>query len=433
VLPYAALGRALLRAGHGVRLATFENFRDLVVAQGLDFRPIRGDARALLDAAGGLALGEAGQNILKQAGAIRRSFGRLAHSYGPDVAAAAQGGVDLILNQLPGALYGVDLAEALRVPMLMLAVMPLARTRAWPMLAFPARLGRVPGFNAFSYFVAEQLVWQMFRPAVNGWRKSLGLRPRPGGGYFRQLERQAVPVLNGFSPRVVPRPRDWPAHVHITGYWFPAAEAWQAPAAGEVRRFIEAGSPPVFIGFGSMPVREAAHATALLLEAVRLSGQRAVLHSGWGRLFQAGAFPDGTDAARLPEDVFLLDYAPFDWLFPQMAAVVHHGGSGTTGAGLRAGVPSVIVPFVMDQFFWGERVAALGAGPRPVPYAKLSATRLAGAIDQAVSDPEISRRAAALGRDITAEDGLGRAVALVEQALTASRPSRAPSTAGPLP
>ena len=411
VVPYAALGRALQAAGHRVRLATFENFRDLVIAQGLDFRPIRGDAQALLAGAGGLELGESGQNILKQFNGLRHSFGQLAGSYGVDAAAAAQGGVDLIINPLPGALYGVDLAEALGVPMVQAAVLPLAPTRAWPLLAFPARLGRLPGFNEFSYFVGEQMAWQMFRPAVNRWRRSLGLRPHSLGGYFRQLEAAAVPVLNGFSPLVVPRPPDWPAHIHITGYWFPTAEPWQPSA--ELLRFIEAGPPPVFLGFGSMPVRDAAQVSALLLEAVRQSGQRAIVHAGWARLFQGGA----GGAGQRPDNVFPLDHAPFNWLFPRMAAVVHHGGSGTTAAGLRAGVPTVIVPFMMDQFFWGERVLALGVGPPPVPFAKLSAARLAAAMTEAVSDPGLRRRAAALGRAIAAEDGLGRAVALVEQAL----------------
>jgi sterol 3beta-glucosyltransferase len=177
-------------------------------------------------------------------------------------------------------------------------------------------------------------------------------------------------------------------------------------------RFTAAGPPPVFLGFGSMPVRATTQVMALLLEAVRLSGQRAIIHAGWSHLF---AF--GSGAGRLPANVFPLDYAPFAWLFPQTAAVVHHGSSGTTAAGLRAGVPTVIVPFIIDQFFWGERVLALGVGPRPVRYTKLSAARLAAAITQAVGDPKIGRRPSALGRVIAAEDGLGRAVALVEQAL----------------
>ena len=415
VVPYAALGQALQSAGHRVRLAAFENFRDLVTSLGLAFAPIRGDSQAMLAAAGGQALGEAGQNILWQFRAIRDTFAGLSATLGPDMAAAAAGagGVDLIISQMPGGLYTFDLAEYLGVPMVTVAVMPLDRTRAWPHLSFPTGLGRLPGFNAASYSLAEQLVWLLFGGPINRWRPSLGLRPHPPGGHFRRQERQAGLIHNGFSPRVVPRPPDWPANVHLTGYWFPPPPPdWAPPPA--LQRFLEAGPPPVFLGFGSMPVRDAPAATRLLLEAVRLSGQRAILHAGWTGL--------GNAQAGLPAGVYALDYAPFDWLLPRMAAVVHHGGAGTTGAALRAGVPSLVAPFVFDQFFWGERVAALGVGPRPLPFAALTAERLAAALRQMVDDPGMRRRAASLGETLAQEDGLGQAVRLIEAALRGAHP-----------
>jgi sterol 3beta-glucosyltransferase len=406
VVPYAAVGQALRARGHRVRLAAFENFRGLVGEMGLEFAPIRGDSRALLAATGGQALGEAGQNTLRQFRAIRATFAGLADSIGPDIAAAADGGVDLIVNQLPFALYGSDVAEKLSVPLLMAAVMPLARTRAWPALTFPAGLGRLPGFNRLSHPLAEQLVWLLFGAAVNRWRRTLGLRPHPPGGYAGRLARQAVPVLNGFSQLVVPRPADWGPHIHLTGYWFPPAPAdWTPPES--LRRFLAAGPPPVFLGFGSMPVRDPAAATQLLLEAVRLAGVRAILHTGWG----------GLGGGALPAEVYALDYAPFDWLIPQMAAIVHHGGAGTTGSALRAGVPSMVMPFVFDQFFWGQRVAALGVGPAPQPFGRLSAQPLAAAMRRMVDDSGMRQRAAALGESLAKEDGLGEAVRIVELAL----------------
>jgi UDP:flavonoid glycosyltransferase YjiC (YdhE family) len=200
----------------------------------------------------------------------------------------------------------------------------------------------------------------------------------------------------------VPTPADWDASSHVTGYWFlPRQPDWQPPA--ELLAFLERGPAPVYVGFGSMPSQDAERKTRLVLDAVAQSGQRAILATGWGGLAQASA----------PPGVFVLDSAPHDWLFERCAAVVHHGGAGTTAAGLRAGKPSVICPFFGDQPFWGRRVHALGAGPQPIPQKKLTAAALAGAMRAAATDPGMAGRAAALGEGIRQEDGVARAVALI--------------------
>jgi UDP:flavonoid glycosyltransferase YjiC (YdhE family) len=403
VVPYLALGRRLRAAGHAVRFVTYATFGALVTEHGLDAHLIDVDVRALINGLQGQQLLAGGQNVLRQALAIRRSFGRVSDTTAAVLLDPALRATDAVLCQTPGALYGADLAEAAGVPLVQLAVMPLARTRQWPHLAFPAGLGWLPGFTPLSYRLAEQLVWQMFRPSINRFRRRLGLRPQSLGGYFRQLEARGVPVLNGFSRHVVPRPPDWPAHVQQTGYWHPHDPAWSPPA--DLLRFLDQGPAPVFLGFGSMPVRDPLAVTATLVEALRLSGQRGVLLGGWG----------GLGDAVLPPSVYRLEYAAFEWLFPRMAALIHHGGSGTTGMGLRAGVPNVVVPFAFDQFFWGERVRALGVGPVPVPYGRLSAPRLAAAITAAVGDSAMRRQSAAVGAALAAEDGLGQAVALIER------------------
>lgn len=402
VLPLATLGKGLKAAGHGVRVATFENFGKMVAGHGLDFHPIRGDSQSILSAGGGVALAESGQNVIRAWLTVMRSFGVLAASYARDLSPPGLWETDVILNQLPGGLYGYDLAEKLDRPMFMAAVMPLTRTRAFPMLAFPPLFSALPGYNALSYRVAEQLVWQWYRPTINRWRQeTLGLPKQSLWGSFGEAGTARIPVLNGFSPHVVPRPPDWGEHVHVTGYWFPEEEDWQPPEA--LRRFIEGGAPPVFIGFGSMPVRNPARTTAIILEALKRSGLRGILHAGWARI--------GHD--DLPDSVFNIDYAPYGWLFPKMAAVVHHGGSGTTAFGLRAGVPSLIVPFLFDQFYWGRRIVALGVGPQPIPHRKLSAAGLAEALTVAATDPAMRRRAAALGEQIRAEDGVKRTLEIL--------------------
>ena len=401
VLPYALLGGALRRAGHEVRLATFAGFAPMAAQHDLVLHSVEGDAASLMQSGGGLALSEAGQSIPRMLRGIRRSFGAMADAYGRAFADPSLRQADLIVNQLPGGLYATDLAEKAGLPLVHGSVIPLTPTRAMPMPAFPQWPASLPGYNRLTYRLAEQLVWQMFRRAVNRWRQeALGM---PAAPFWGRMRLPGVPVLNAFSRHVVPRPPDWGSHVHLTGYWFAEDEAWQPPDA--LCRFLEEGAPPVFVGFGSMPVRQPQQTASLLLEALRRSGQRAILHTGWARL----------PANAMPEDVYALDYAPYSWLFPRMAAVVHHGGAGTTGAALRAGVPSLVVPFLFDQFFWGRRLQALRVGPAPYPFKKLSATTLAQAIRRMVEDRDMQRRAATLGAKIRAEDGLARAVVLVEE------------------
>jgi UDP:flavonoid glycosyltransferase YjiC (YdhE family) len=209
-------------------------------------------------------------------------------------------------------------------------------------------------------------------------------------------------VLYGFSHAVIPPAADWGANVHVTGYWFlDRSESWTPPPA--LADFLAAGPPPVYLGFGSMSTQKPRETADLVLAALSKAGQRGIILSGWG----------GMTASDLPGTVFPLASAPFTWLFPRMAAVAHHGGAGTTAQGLRAGVPSIVIPFFGDQPFWGARVRALGAGPAPIPRKKLTVERLAEAIEQAVSDQGMRAKAAAIGAKIRAEDGVACAAQIV--------------------
>jgi sterol 3beta-glucosyltransferase len=404
VLPYTILGKGLQAAGHQVRFVTFENFEPLVAAQGLDFYPVRGDVQNILGGPGGQALAASGRNAFRMAWSVLRLFGVMAENFARDLSSPELWDTGLIINQLPGGLYGCDLAEKLDVPMMAAAVMPLTPTKHQPMLAFPSRLAPLPGYNAITHWLAYQLVWQGYRPAVSRWRqRTLGLSKAPLWGYTRWMEERQVPVLNGFSAHVVPRPPDWGEHIHITGYWYPEEQDWGPPEG--LCEFIEAGPPPVFIGFGSMSMRDPQRTTAMVLDALKRSGQRGILHMGWG----------GMGQQELPDYVWKVDYVPYGWLFPQMAAVVHHGGSGTTAFGLRAGVPSIIVPFLFDQFYWGKRVSVLGVGPEPIPHKRLSVQRLAEALTIAVNDIQMRQRAVELGEKIRTEGGVSAAVEAIHQ------------------
>jgi sterol 3beta-glucosyltransferase len=214
-----------------------------------------------------------------------------------------------------------------------------------------------------------------------------------------------VPIAYGYSPVVLPKPVDWGDWIHVTGYWFLDAPArWQPPVP--LVDFLQSGPPPIYIGLGSMSEREPEETTKMLLHALSLTGQRAVLASGWS----------GLGNQMLPDNVFRIEAIPHDWLFPQMAAVVHHGGCGTTAAGLRAGVPTVTIPFFADQPFWAQRAFELGMGPRPIPRTRLTAEKLAVAIQAAVADKPMRTSSESIGKQIRAENGVSNAVEVFERA-----------------
>jgi UDP:flavonoid glycosyltransferase YjiC (YdhE family) len=406
VLPFAVLGKGLREIGHQVRVATFESFRSMVETRGLELFHISGDAQALMGGRGGLALAESGVNVIKGLKGMLASFGALTGEYLCAFSDRTLWETDLVINQLP--VFGDDLCEKLGVSTLNASVIPLARTREFPIPLLPQwSLGSA--YNALSYRLAEQLAWQPFRVMINRWRRDvLGLGPKSFWGNFGQRDAQ-TPVLAGFSEWVVPKPADWGEHIHVTGYWFPEADpAWQPSDA--LLHFLDAGSPPIFIGFGSMPIRDPERLTRLILAALHKTGQRGILSSGWGN------FGD----QDLPCTVFQVGYTPYSWLFPRTVGTVIHGGSGSTGAALRAGIPTLVVPFVMDQFFWGKRVAELGVGPEPIPFKQLNEEQLATAFDTMISNGEMQRRAAEVGEKIRAEDGVARAVELIEQVRTKS-------------
>lgn len=407
VQPFVALGQELKRRGHDVALGTSSSFSPFVEQHGLEYRYINNEFVEL-------AQGEAGRKAMEQWGGMAgrlkwmaeaaRLFKPIFRKTLAEEWKSAQDAELIIYN--PASVGGFHIAEALGVPGIMADAFPTwVPTGDFPSFALPdLKLGR--GYNRLTYRLLPIMTGSMYGSVVQTWRKeTLKLPPRSMfGGELVRTDKQPVPVLYSFSRHVVPPPADWPENVHVTGYWIlDEVKDWQPPP--ELLKFLEAGSPPVFVGFGSMSGRDPERATRLVLEALAKAGQRGVIVTGWG----------GLEIADLPKTVFKLESAPYDWLFPHMAAVVHHGGAGTTAAGLRAGKPSVICPFVADQPFWGQRVASLGVGPSPIPQSKLTSDNLASAIRQAVSDVGMQQRAIDLKERISSEDGLDNAVSLIER------------------
>lgn len=406
VQPCVALGRRLTDVGYQVRLVTMEGFKSLVENHGLEFFPVEGDARALVNEMMPQHRKANSLNLLQMYRSMMRTFGAITESYHKAFSDETLFDSDAILSQLPGGFYGYDLAEYLQVPYIALSVIPQEMTGAWALSLLPNRFSLGAWYNRLTYHLGRQLAWRPFRKPINKFRQQLGLTPASfWWGNMRRMVRECVPVMQGFSPHVVPTQSEWGEHVHTTGYWTLDEPEWEP--SEELSVFLESGDSPVFVGFGSMPVSEPEQTTSLILKALEQCGKRCVLHSGWANL----------GAADLPDTVFPLDYAPYAWLFPRISAVIHHGGSGTTGLALRSGVPSMVIPFMADQPFWGERTHALGVGPKPIPFSKLTVENLANAIQMATSSETMREKAQALSQKIQQEDGLAEAVKWVQHYL----------------
>jgi len=410
VQPYIALGLGLQTAGHNVCLATHARFKPLICSHGLDFFPLAGDPSELLESEAGRAWLESGSNPL-------HFFRRLSSLAEPvlqqsaiDCWNACQNADAIVLAQLGiGVAYPV--IESLGVPYYFACLQPLTPTYAFSCPFFPAKPSWLPidsgYYNRLTYFLSVEAFWKLVQSSVNKVRQeNLNLPKLPSRWLVDQLRRQEEHFLYGYSSNVLSPPADWNNRNHITGYWFLDRPAgWEPPA--DLVDFLASGPPPVYIGFGSMKNRNPEEVTEMALNALACSRQRGILLTGWG----------GLSNADLPDEVFKIDAIPHDWLFPQMAAVVHHGGAGTTAAGLRAGIPSVIIPFFAEQPFWGRRIAELGVGPKPIPRKRLSQERLAAAIHTAASDESMRRRAHALGECIRTENGVARAVEVFHRCL----------------
>jgi len=402
VQPYVALGKGLKQAGHSVGILASQDFQSLITEHGLQFLDMGGSMQAIAQSMQNLL--EQG-NFLKILSSMGAAAKRMAGQASVNALAACQRS-DLIIAGLGGLFVGLAISEKLDTPLMQAYYFPFTPTHEFPNALAPLPPGRLPAWvNRLSHVIVQQMMWQNYRAADNlARRQVLNMAPAPFGGPFASLQKQKQPILYGYSPQVIPPPGDWGDFIHVTGYWFlDPPSGWEPPI--DLVNFLQSGPPPIYIGFGSMVNSKPGETTEVILQALERTGQRGVLSEGWG----------GIKKEVLPENVFMIGSIPFSWLFPQMAAVVHHGGAGTTSMSLRAGVPSIVVPFMGDQPFWGKRVHELGVGPEPIPLRRLSVDRLAGAIHCALSDTAMREKAARLGERIRAEDGIARAVEIIEK------------------
>jgi sterol 3beta-glucosyltransferase len=396
--PYIALGLALKQAGHSVRLAAFENYESFVRSYGLDYFKVRGDVTSV-------AAGKSGQNAAKVDNPLKLllSFNELKdHLFDlqQDFFNACKDS-DIIVYH-PGAVIGYFAARHFNIPSILATPFPLSPTREYPSLIFYDMPRLSKGYNYITHKVLEQIFWFASTSPLKAFlKKEFGQLPSGFANPFPLQTTHKNPTIMSCSEYVFHTPADRLPNVHTTGYWFLDEDWTPSP---ELHNFLQKGSAPVYIGFGSMgSFGSAEQTTALVIEALQRSGQRGVLASGWDGM---------SKKEKLPENIYMLESAPHSWLFPRMAAVVHHGGAGTTAEGLRAGVPSIIIPHANDQFAWGRRVYELGVGPKPIRRKKLTSENLAEAIRSALTD-EVKSAARELGAKIRTERGAETAAKII--------------------
>ncbi|KAI5084585.1 hypothetical protein GOP47_0000754 [Adiantum capillus-veneris] len=414
VQPFVAIGKHLQEYGHRVRLATHSNFREFVLKAGLEFFPLGGDPKVL---AGYMVKNKgflpSGPSEIRTQ---RKQLKSIIYSLLPaciesdeaDVAFKAQA---IIAN--PPCYGHAHVAEALKVPLHIFFTMPWT-----PTSEFPHPLSRVhhSAANRLSYQVVDSLIWWGIRDIINDFRKKkLKLRPIT---YLSGSQPSMSKMPTGYiwSPHLVPKPKDWGSLIDVVGFCFLNTSQDYKPPESLVG-WLKAGPAPVYVGFGSLPVEDPEGMTQIIVDALKQTCQRGIIDKGWGGI---GALKDPSDS------IYLLENCPHDWLFPQCAAVVHHGGAGTTAAGLRAACPTTIVPFFGDQPFWGDRVHAKGVGPTPIPVGQFSLDKLVHAMNF-MRDPEVKQRAVELAHAMEHENGVIGAVNAFHKHLPREMPKRAQS------
>ncbi|KAJ6562455.1 hypothetical protein B0H19DRAFT_1069079 [Mycena capillaripes] len=415
VQPFIALGNELQKHGHRVRLATHNIFEDFVRTSGLEFYPIGGDPAQLM------AYMVKNPGLIPSMKSLRR--GDIQHKRAmvlemlegcwrscvePDIVSHSPFVADAIIANPPSFAH-VHCAQALNIPVHLMFTMPWTSTRAFAHpLANLKNSNTDPGMaNYISYGVVEFLTWHALGDLINKWRHSLDLEPVPiseGPGLVDTLK---IPFTYCWSPALVPKPADWASHIDVCGFFFRGLPNYTPPA--DLDAFLRAGPPPVYIGFGSVVMDDPDRMIDVILQAARAAGVRVIISSGWSKL-------DGPPSP----DVLFLGECPHEWLFQHVAAVVHHGGAGTTACGLLNGRPTITVPFFGDQPFWGHMVAAAGAGPKPIHHKDLDVKRLADAIAFCLT-PEAAAAAMTIGTKMRSESGVKEAVASFHARLPLAR------------
>lgn len=404
VQPFVALGVGLIKAGYQVKLATHANFESLATEKGLDFSVIEGNPQEMFR-------GEAAQAVMKTRNPIEfnRRLGQvldpIMSSAQLDSWEACQGTDAIVAGGI--VFWAVDIAERLGIPCFYALLQPSAPTSVFPATLVPPSSERLGGvYNRLTYMMLYRLIWLLIRRPVNQFRQNTLQLPPARKPILNRMRDLKIPLLSAVSPTVVPVPDDWTDLDYMAGYWFLDRASDFTPSKS-LLNFLADGSPPVYIGFGSMIGPEAEKTIEVAFDALNKTGRRGLLLTGWS----------GFSNSDLPSHIFKASSIPHDWLFPQMQCIVHHGGAGTTAATFRSGIPGIPLPFLADQPFWAYRAYKLGVSPAPIDRRKMTADQLADAISEIINDSDLRARANELGKKISKEDGVSMSVAIIDRTI----------------
>ncbi|TFY83846.1 hypothetical protein EWM64_g158, partial [Hericium alpestre] len=430
--PYIALGLGLMAQGHTVTIVTHEEYKEWVVRFGIGHRTAGGDPGALMK----LSV----ENKMFTPQFFREGITHFRSWFDDLLQDAWKQTQDAdVLLESPSAMAGVHIAEALRkcsvdlpcalslnffigIPYFRTFTMPWSKTHDFPH-AFLSPPVDSPTFNIASYVLFDNVMWAATSGQINRWRKSV---LQIGVTDMGHLAQSKIPFIYNFSQAVVPRPLDWDDATTISGYWFldNPDQDWKAPQSllDWMDKARKDQKPIVYIGFGSIVVPDPTRVTKNIIQGVLKSewafgfsgkfladvggagGVRAIISKGWSSRMEKAS---DEELITFPEETYSLDKVPHDWLFPQIDAVLHHGGAGTTGASLRAGLPTLIRPWFGDQFFWASRVQKLGAG---LKVSSLRVNELSEALTRATTDRIMKEKAAVVGERIRRETGVQNAI-----------------------
>ncbi|RMZ72997.1 Sterol 3-beta-glucosyltransferase [Pyrenophora seminiperda CCB06] len=409
VQPYIALCKALLKEGHKPRIATHAEFEPWVRKHGIDFAVVDGNPAELMKIC--IDHGMFTYGFMKEANSKFRGWL-------DDVCSSswrACQGADVLIES-PSTMAGIHVAEALEIPYFRAFTMPWTRTRAYPHAFSVLETKMGGGYNSLTYITFDTIFWAAISGQINRWRRrELGLQ----GTTQHKMQAALRPFLYNFSPHVVPPPLDWPDWVRVTGYWFlDESDTYEPPT--ELTSFIQKaridGKKLVYVGFGSIVIDDPAALTKTVVDSVLKADVRCVLSKGWSDRLET------KDASKpevpLPPEIFQIQAAPHDWLFKQMDAAVHHGGSGTTGASLRAGIPTIIKPFFGDQFFFAQRVEDLGVG---MWMKKVNTSVFSRALWEVTNSQRMIVKAKVLGQRIRKDNGTQVAIQTIYRELDRAR------------
>lgn len=403
VQPFLALGKGLQDRGHIVRICAMNIFEDVIVKNGFEYTPMAGNAKELM-----LRLIGEQVSVTEYFSNLKRLLNPVRKEFLSDIEAACVGSDAILYSILGSVAYHVG--EKYNIPCFRIPFCPIDPTGEFPAMTAP-RLPLGSLYNRLTFSGGDFLWSNATRSLLNDWRVDMGLKKIKLFEFpYRKMNGKYIPTLYPFSSTLVPKPKEWGDNCYLTGFWILENSENFTPDE-KLKKFLDGGPKPLYIGFGSTVGGNFDRILRVVLDSVENTKQRALLSSGWRNLSNV----------KLPDTVMQIGNIPHEWLFKRVVAVSHHGGAGTTAAGVRAGVPSIIVPFGGDQPFWGDRLYQLGIGTKPIWSKKLNVDNYSNAIRQAVCNQSMKEKAVLIGEQLQRENGVDNAIKILENILSLNK------------